>query len=111
MYCLCARNHSLTPAAKGCQLLETQEGLSEMQFDDTCKLYVWPGFLEHVVEEFGMAYNKTHPKLIAAHESAQPQGRVQIGGYPEPMRSCYMKSLSAKSGDHPRQHNQISISE
>ena len=43
MYCFCARKHSFTPAATGCQLLETQEGLSEMQFDDTRKLYVWPG--------------------------------------------------------------------
>ena len=43
MYCLCACNHSFTPAAAGCQLLETQEGLSEMQFDDTCELSVWPG--------------------------------------------------------------------
>ncbi len=43
MYCLCACNHSFTPAATGCQLLETLEDLSEMQFDDTCKLYVWPG--------------------------------------------------------------------
>lgn len=43
MYCLCASNHSFTPAATGCQLLETQEGLSQMQFDGTCKLYVWPG--------------------------------------------------------------------
>lgn len=58
MYCLCACNHSFTPAAAGCQLLETQEGLSEMQFDDTCKISVWPGFLEHFFEEVGMAHNK-----------------------------------------------------
>ncbi|KAL3143172.1 hypothetical protein ABBQ38_002032 [Trebouxia sp. C0009 RCD-2024] len=58
MYCLCARTHSFTPATTGCQLLETQEGLSEMQFDDTCKLYVWPGFLERIVEELWVAYNK-----------------------------------------------------
>ena len=31
MFCLCASNHSFNPEATGCQLLETQEGLSEVQ--------------------------------------------------------------------------------
>ncbi len=31
LYYLCASNHSFTPAATGCQLLETQAGLSKVQ--------------------------------------------------------------------------------
>ena len=35
--------HHSTPSASTCQLLTTQDSLSEMQFTGTCKLYLRPG--------------------------------------------------------------------
>ena len=44
MYCQCSASHNFTPAtASGSQLFSTQDNLSEMQFPEHCKLYVWPG--------------------------------------------------------------------
>jgi hypothetical protein len=40
MFCICGLIHHSTPSASTCQLLTTQDGLSEMHFTGTCKLYV-----------------------------------------------------------------------
>ena len=44
MYSQCNVSHNFIPAsASGSQLFSTQNDLSEMQFPEHCKLYVWPG--------------------------------------------------------------------
>lgn len=44
MYSKCNVSHNFIPAsASGSQLFSTQDDLSEMQFPEHCKLYVWPG--------------------------------------------------------------------
>ncbi|DBB09580.1 TPA: hypothetical protein ACH3X3_008138 [Trebouxia sp. C0006] len=76
MYSKCNVSHNFIPAsASGSQLFSTQDDLSEMQFPEHCKLYVWPGMLDHVLEKFHLAYHRVadvvaHMLLLGLHRQS-----------------------------------------